>query len=97
MKTKPKLPKSFDVGPHKVPVVREEIHKSENCTGFFDSGAHGHVIVVDERLDSSHAREVALHELMHAIDQVYGLNLKHNQVHGIGSALAQALAPYLKF
>lgn len=91
-KTTPKL--SFAVGPHKIPVIFD--YDIDGATGYFITDKAGPRIVVYPDQGDSHTNETILHELVHALDYYMGLNLDHSQVHGLGTGLAQALAPFLK-
>ena len=68
----------------------------DGAMGMFVADKQGSRILLYPYLDESHATEVILHELVHALDYHFGFGLSHKQVHGLGTALAQSLAPYIK-
>lgn len=86
---KTSLPKSIGIAAYRIPVVRpKEIHEGR-AIGLWEP-APGRISV---QKDLKGAAELAtfLHEVVHAISDIYNLNLKHYAVHTLGEALAQAL------
>jgi hypothetical protein len=62
--------------------------------GYYDSSTFS--VSLDESLSEEMQHTVLIHEVLHAIDDVYGLNLEHTAVHSLAIALHQVLKPYLK-
>lgn len=85
----------FAIGPHKITVVFEHLADS-STKGYFITDKDGGRLHISSMLDESHTMEVLFHELIHAIDYYFGLNLDHTQVHGLGTGLAQALWPLMR-
>lgn len=86
-----KIPKSVKVGPYTIPIIRAEIPAEHEAAGFYDETEASPRIIVDSRLRGIRETETFVHEVMHAIDHIYGLRAKHRHVHGFANGLVQAL------
>ena len=82
-----KIPRKIKVGAYTYIVKRKKTIKEDNqeLLGLCDRGAHLIYIVKD--LSDKKAKEVLLHECLHAIEESYGINLGENKVNLLGLAL----------
>jgi hypothetical protein len=69
---------------------------AEGYYGYYEEGRPAK-ITIDESLRGKIFAETVFHEVMHAVDDIYGVKLTHNQIELIGLGLADALSRYLKF
>ncbi len=64
--------------------------------GCYNETNRGGFIALDSTMEKGRLLSVFLHEVVHAIDETYGVGLSHRQVNGLGEGLAQALGSWLK-
>ena len=97
-KTKPgwRIPAYILVGGQAIAIRREEIPDDQCMFGYYQKLGHGSVIVIDSRLEGARELSTYLHEMCHAIDEIFGIGLSHKQVNGLGEGLAQALSTTLQ-
>ncbi len=93
-------PQFLQIGSHLVAIEQGEspitTDEGEELYGYWQPLHTGGKIVVDDSLEGGRKLAVFLHEVLHAVSDTYGLELKHRQVYGAAEGLAQALHPWLK-
>ena len=83
------LPKSIGIAAYRIPIVRAKELCEGRAIGLWEPNP-GRISV---QRDLKGAAELAtfLHEVVHAVSDIYNLNLKHHAVHVLGEALCQVL------
>lgn len=81
------IPNKVKVGCHEYEVIFKPkiIHESQEVDGFCDNSFLK--IYISDELAESYQYEVFIHEVLHAVDEVYKLNLGEKRVTGLAPAL----------
>lgn len=83
------IPKTFQIGVHTIEVDVKDLSK-EGCYGRY----LGKFIELDERMlasDDEMSLDTYFHEMLHAICDLRGYQIPHEQIQVMGTDLAQAL------
>lgn len=92
------LPKTLQIGPYTIYVVRDDLSwaedRDETIAGLWKHEEY--TIYLSRNLLDVELLDTFLHELAHACSDLYGAELSEGQAQCLGTAMAQALNPYLR-
>ena len=90
-----KIPKKIKIASHEIKIRRQK--KSDDATlafGYADL-AHNEIVIFREfggkLLEESTVAETFLHEILHQVAQLYGINLKEREINQIAAGLLQVI------
>lgn len=90
-----KAPSEIKVGCHKIKVIYKPSSEVKGYLGLCD--ADSNVIVMRKNLEHTKHREVLLHEVIHAIDENYGLKLGEEKVNNLAQHFYSLLSENKEF
>jgi len=90
-----KIPRSIKIASHKVKIrVVKNIKEPSGVLGYADL-THNLIVLRKEyngqSLDESTITEVLLHEIVHQVAELYGINLSEKEVKQLGAGLLQVI------
>lgn len=90
-----KIPRSIKIASHKVKIrVVKNIKDPSGVLGYADL-THNLIVLRKEyngqSLDESTITEVLLHEIVHQVAELYGINLSEKEVKQLGAGLLQVI------
>ena len=93
-KTKPMIPKTFEIPPYTFDVQLLDEIWSDGKQFYGEIKYKDCIIKLDSTTTPQMQRTVLLHEVMHGLDYVYGIKLKEQQIETLSHAIA-AIMPQL--